>query len=150
MRTILSVALLLLAVSCGPNHGTKLEQETPRGQAAIYYTEAVDAAVADKVFQSMIAANYHFGTDLDVQLDKVQGRLTMRICNDNLEAIDEVVKNGEKDGNLSYMRGLAVHISRAIDGEEIDFVLCRLQLDKPYYTLNYQPLESLGSPKEEK
>jgi hypothetical protein len=138
MRTLASLALLFIATSCGPNLGTKLQEETPRGTATFYHTAAVDAATAGKVFKAMIDGNYNFGKELAVQLDKVADRLTLRTCHDNMDSIASVIKDGEKDGSVSYMHGLALHVSKAIDNQEVDVVMCKLRIAEPFYTVKWQ------------
>lgn len=140
MRTLVLLVFVLLATSCGPNHGVQLKQDTPSGTAMMYHTKAVDVELANKVFQAMLRAKYNFGK-LTVQLDKVDDRLTLRTCHDNVDAIDSIIKDGDEDGAIGYSRGLARHISKAIDNQEIDVELCRLTLADPFYTVKWKAPE---------
>lgn len=111
-------ALLLLLPACGAgeSYGTEMVKETPVTTAKMYHTDAVDAALADRVFQAMVDGNYNFASDLPEQLDRVAGRLTLRLCNDNEDSIAAMLADPQ-DGAINYFHGLAGHISRAIGGE---------------------------------
>jgi len=101
----------------------------------MFYTENVDPALAQKVFDRMIEANYNFASNLPEQLDRVDGRLVLRLGNDNEDSIADVIANGEESGVTNYMHGLAYFVSEAVGGESVDIILCRKTLDDPYYTV---------------
>ncbi|MBC8329649.1 MAG: hypothetical protein H8E31_13000 [Planctomycetes bacterium] len=134
--------LLILTLSaCGGGWGTELRQDTPLGAATMFRSDAVDAATAQKAFEAMIAANYNFASDLPEQIDRVDGRLTLRLCNDNQDSIAAIEADGEADGAVRYTHGLARHVSQAVGGEPVDVVLCRLTLDQPFYTVRWKSEE---------
>lgn len=138
-----SLASLVLLIPCaaGGNGeskwGTEMSQETPIATATMYYSDAVDAALAKSIFQAMIDANYNFASGLPEQVDRVDGRLTLRLGNDNQESISEIIAEGEENGAVSYFHGLALHLSGIASGEEIDIVLCRESLDDAFYTVKW-------------
>ena len=55
------------------------------------------------------------------------------------QAIDAILANGESEGAVSYMHGLAKQVSTVAGGEPVDVVLCRKTLDDPYYTVVWKP-----------
>lgn len=123
-------------VSCGgPDWGAELKKDTNFGRATMFYTENVDQALAQKVFDRMIEANYNFASNLAEQLDRIDGRLTLRLGNDNEDSIAEVIATGEESGVTSYMHGLAYVLSQAVGGEPVDIILCRESLDDSFYTV---------------
>ncbi len=141
MRLSIFALLPLLLGACGGSEwGTELSQQTPQCLATIYHSEAVDPALAQQVFQAMIDGQYNFASGLPEQIDRVDGRLTLRLGNDNEESMASVLANGEDDGVVSYMRGLASHVSQAVGGEPVDIVLCRKVLSEPYYTVVWKML----------
>lgn len=129
--------LTLPACGAGESHGTEMVKETPVAQATMYYTDAVDPALADKVFQAMVDGNYNFASDLPEQVDRVAGRLTLRLCNDNEDSIAAMLADPD-DGAINYFHGLAGHVSRAIGDEEVDIQLCRLKLDDPFLDIPWE------------
>ena len=133
--------LLLLTSSCGRDWGTELSQTTPQGQATLYHTAAVEEGLAREVLQAMVDANYNFASNLPEQLDRVDGRLTLRLGNDNEDTMREIEAQGEAQGTVHYMHGMARHLSSAIGGEPVDVVLCRATLDQPFYTVSWQEQE---------
>jgi len=44
-----------------------------------------------------------------------------------------------QDGAINYFHGLAGHISRNIDGEQVDIVLCREKLEEVFLELPWDP-----------
>lgn len=123
-------------VSCGgPEWGTELKKDTNYGRATMFSSEAVDQALAQKVFDRMIEANYNFASNLPEQIDRIDGRLTLRLGNDNEESIAEVIATGEESGVTNYMHGLAYVLAEAAGGEPLDIILCRESLDDPFYTV---------------
>ncbi|MAW59616.1 MAG: hypothetical protein CMJ94_02130 [Planctomycetes bacterium] len=135
----LAPALLLLLPACGNGaYGTEMVKDTPVARATMYHTDAVDAALADQVFQAMVDGAYNFASDLPEQVDRVNGRLTLRLCNDNEDTIATMLAD-PTDGAYNYFHGLAGHVSRAIGGEQVDIVLCRLKLDDPYVDIPWDP-----------
>ncbi len=131
--------LVGLVGACGGSEwGAEMSQETPQGMATMFRGPAVEEGVAQRVFDAMVAGQYNFASGLPEQVDRVDGRLVLRLGNDNEESIADVEANGEASGVVSYMHGLAAHVSQAIGGEAVDIVLCRRSLDAPYYTVKWQ------------
>ena len=132
-----SLLLLLPCAACGNGEskwGTEMSQVTPVTTATMFYTEAVDAALAQTVFQAMTDANYNFASDLPEQVDRIQGRLSLRLGNDNKDSIASMLADPE-DGAISYFHGLAWQVSQAAGGEEVDIILCRESLDDAFMTI---------------
>jgi len=138
MKRLIPLALLLcIACPTGGNWGTELSRDLGDHEATMYHTAAVDAGLADKVLDALVAVNYNFRGNLPEQLDRVEGRLVLRLANDNEDAIAALLANGEADGNAMYMHGLAREVSKAAGGEPVDIVLCKRTLDAPYYTVTW-------------
>lgn len=135
----LFVVPFLFACSSGSEWGTELVRDVHDYQATMYYSDAVDPAVANEVFDAMVEMNYNFRSDLPEQLDRVDGRLTLRLGNDNPDTIAAVIRDGEDEGAVNYMHGLAYVVSQAVGGEPVDVILCRETLDDPYYTVVWTP-----------
>lgn len=136
---IASLLALVLLASCGNKWGRELRQTTPLGEATIYHSEAVDEATARKVFQVMLDSAYNFASNLPEQIDKVDGRITLRLGNDNEDSLADVAANEMKSGVSIYCRHLAWTVSKAIDGQPVDIVLCRKSLDEQVYTVRWDP-----------
>lgn len=83
----------------------------------------------------MIEANYNFASNLPEQIDRIDGRLTLRLGNDNEESIAEMIADGEESGVTNYMHGLAYVISQEAGGEPVDIIMCRESLDDSFYTV---------------
>ena len=133
---VLAPLLASALVSCsGSSWGKELKKDAHYGRATMFYTENVDPALAQKVFDRMIEANYNFASNLPEQLDRVDGRLVLRLGNDNEDSIADVIANGEESGVTNYMHGLAYFVSEAVGGESVDIILCRESLDDPFYTV---------------
>jgi len=139
LRLSLIAVPLLFACSSGSEWGTELVRDIHDYQATMYYSEAVDPAVANDVFDAMVEMNYNFRSDLPEQIDRVDGRLTLVLGNDNQDTIASVIKNGEDEGAVNYMHGLAYVVSQAVGGEPVDIVLCRETLAEPFYTVVWTP-----------
>ena len=137
-RVLTLLAFGFLA-SCGSKWGRELRQTTPLGDATIYYSDAVDEATARKVFQVMLDTAYNFASNLPEQIDKVDGRITVRLGNDNEDSMADVAANQMKSGVSVYCRNLARFVSKAIDGQPVDIVLCRKSLDEPVFTVRWDP-----------
>ncbi|MHC4837940.1 MAG: hypothetical protein ACYTF3_07110 [Planctomycetota bacterium] len=136
----LLVLLPLAACSGGASLGTELRMDTPLNTTAtLSYTEAVDRALAETVLARMVEGNYNFGSNLPEQLDRVDGRLTLRLGNDNEDTIADVIADAEGSGVLNYMHGLAFFVSQAIDGEAIDVELHRETLGEPFHVVTWDP-----------
>lgn len=108
----------------------------------MYYSSAVDPALAEKVFAAMVDGAYNFASDLPEQVDRINGRLTLRLCNDNKESIAAMLADPE-DGAIKYFHGLAGHVSRAIEGEQVDIILCREELADEFMTIAWDSDEHL-------
>ncbi len=133
---VLAPLLVSALVSCsGSSWGKELKKDAHYGRATMFYTENVDPALAQKVFDRMIEANYNFASNLPEQLDRVDGRLVLRLGNDNEDSIAEAIAIGEESGVISYMHGLAFVLAEAAGGEPVDIILCRESLDDPFYTV---------------
>lgn len=133
---VLAPLLAGTLLSCGGSSwGEELTKDTFYGRASIFYSDGVDAALAQKIFDRMIEANYNFASNLPEQIDRVDGRLLLRLGNDNEESIAEVIETGEESGVVSYMHGLAYVISQESAGEPVDIVLCRESLGDSFYTV---------------
>lgn len=126
---------LLLLCACGSKWGTELQRDMHYGSATIFHSEAVDAATASKVFTALTDAQYNFASNLPEQIDRVNGRLTLRLCNDNEDSIAAIVAAGEKEPAIRYFEGLAYEVSKVLGGEPVDIVLCRKSLDEPFFTV---------------
>lgn len=134
-KTILLSLLLCVACPAGSDWGTELSREFGDTQATMFHSASVDAELAGKVLDAMVAANYNFYSDLPEQLDRVDGRLVLRLGNDNEESLTEVLDEGEESGVVNYMHGLAWQVSQAAGGEPVDVALCRKTLDDEVYTV---------------
>ena len=130
-----SFLFLAFAAGCSNKLGEELAKDQPNGRATMFHTEAVDAATAAKVFGAMLEVNYNFAANLPEQIDRVQGRLTLRLGNDNEQTIAAVIQNGDKESVIRYFEGLAQAVSKAIGNEPVDIVLCRTSLDEPFHTV---------------
>lgn len=140
-RWIAPALLLASLAACGSSEsswGTEMVKETPVATATMFYSAAVDAALADKLFQAMVDANYNFASNLPEQIDRIEGVLTLRLGNDNEESIAEIIKEGESNGAVSYFHGLANHLSPLAEGEPIDIILCRKDLADEFYTVKWK------------
>ncbi|MBL8756027.1 MAG: hypothetical protein JNK15_22220, partial [Planctomycetes bacterium] len=134
------VSLLFVVTACGgPSLGTELVKDMPYGKATIFHTEAVDAATAAKVFAAMTDATYNFASNLPEQIDRVNGRLTLRLGNDNQDTIAKVEKNGTAEPVIRYFEGLSQHVGKAVGGEAVDIVLCKKTLAEPFFTVPGKP-----------
>jgi len=138
MKKLLILALALPAACGGSSWGTELTRETPQGTATLYHTDAVAPELAGQVFDAMVASAYNFASDLDEQVDRVDGRLLLRLCNDNEDSINDMIADPAGSGLLSYFNGLAYQVSQAIGGEELDISLCRLSLDDEFYLVTWE------------
>lgn len=137
MKRLLPVTLLLAFAACsGSEWGTELSQETNVGTATMFYSDAVDEETAQKVFQAMIDANYNFASDLPEQVDMIEGVLTLRLGNDNKSSILEIMEIGYESGVISYMEGLAAHVSSAV-GTPVDIILCKKTLDDAFFEVKW-------------
>lgn len=137
MKRILPTILLLAFAACsGSEWGTELSQETNVATATMFYSDAVDVETAQKVFDALIDANYNFASNLPEQVDMVEGVLTLRLCNDNKSSVQEVLDMGYESGVISYMKGLASHVSSAT-GTPVDIFLCRLTLDDVFFKVKW-------------
>ncbi|MDF1799405.1 MAG: hypothetical protein P1V81_09540 [Planctomycetota bacterium] len=141
MRNLIILSLLV-CVACpgGSDLGTELSRDLGDHQATMFHTASVDAELADAVLDALVKVNYNFRGDRPEQLDRVNGRLVLRLANDNEDAIAEVLANGEDDGNVMYMHQLAREVSKVAGGEPVDIVLCHLTVDEPYYTVAWTEL----------
>ena len=141
MRNLRSLPLLMLLAACpsGSNWGTELTRDFFEAKATMFYTDAVDPELAGRVLDAMVEMNYNFRSNLPEQLDRVDGSLTLRLGNDNEDTIAAILANGESEGAVSYMHGLAKQVSTVAGGEPVDVVLCRKTLDDPYYTVVWKP-----------
>lgn len=140
MRALTATLILLpFAAACGSSFGKELRKEMPYGVATIYQAQAVDDATAAKAFAAMTDAAYNFASNLPEQIDRVGGRLTLRLCNDNEESIAAIVKAGTAEPAIRYFEGLAHAVSQAVGGEAIDIVLCRRTLAEPFFTVTGKP-----------
>ncbi len=128
---IILLPMLCLLASCG---GQTLKQ----GEATMSYTDEVQKEVAQKVFQRMIERNYNFASNLPEEVDRINGRLTLRLGNDNEDSIQAIMKFKEQDGAVFYMHGLARSVSDAVGGEPVDIILCRRNLGDHFYTVKWQ------------
>ena len=135
LRLSLCAVPSLFACSSGSEWGTELVRDIHDYQATMYYTDAVDSVVANDVLDAMVEMNYNFRSDLPEQVDRIDGRLTLVLGNDNEDTIASVIKNGEEEGAVNYMHGLAYVVSQAVGGEPVDIVLCRETLAEPFYTV---------------
>lgn len=136
----LALPALLLA-ACGSESGKwgkELSRDQPYGKATIYRSAAVDDATAAAVFGVMIDMQYNFASNLPEQIDRVNGRLTLRLGNDNEGTVKGVEANGDKEPVIRYFEGLALQVSRALRGEPVDVVLCRQSLDEPFHTVTWR------------
>ena len=124
-----------ISCSSGSSWGVEMEGVTPAGTATMFHTEAVKPELARKVFDAMMAANYNFASNLPEQIDRVDGRLNLRLGNDNQDSIAEILGNGESDGAVKYMHNLAKMISQTAGGEAVDVILCRTDLNDAFYTV---------------
>jgi hypothetical protein len=138
-RSFLFLVPFLVACSSGSDLGTELVREVHDYEATMHHTDAVDPAVANEVFDAMVKMNYNFRSGLPKQIDRVDGRLTLRLGNDNEDTIAAVLRDGEDEGAVNYMHGLAHIVSQAVGGEPVDVILCRKTLDQPYYTVAWTP-----------
>lgn len=136
---ILAFPLCLTACSGGSEWGTELSKTTPVCEATIFVSENVDAALAERIFQAMVDSNYNFASNLPEQIDRVDGRLTLRLGGDNEESIASIIANGEEDGAVSYHHSMAHHLSTFANDEPIDIILCRESLSDEYYTVKWTP-----------
>ncbi|MGB0953492.1 MAG: hypothetical protein ACPG31_09710 [Planctomycetota bacterium] len=147
MSRLLYLAPLLLCLlpSCSGGGGTDWGEEmslpTQQGKATMYHTAAVNLQTAGSVLSSMVEANYNFASNLPEQVDRVDGKLTLRLCNDNRETIGEIKVEGVEHGAVSYFQGLAHHVSKAVGGEEVIIILCEETLDTPFYTVDWLPID---------
>jgi hypothetical protein len=135
--SLASLILFLPCTACGTGEskwGTEMSQETPITTATMYYSAAVAPELAEQVFQSMIDGAYNFASNLPEQVDRIQGRLTLRLGNDNKDSIAAMISDPE-DGAIRYFHGLAGQVSRAVGGEEVDVILCRESLDDAFLTI---------------
>lgn len=139
MRTFLPILLapFVFAACGGPSLGKELTRDMPYGRATISHTEAVDDATADRVFQVMLDSAYNFASNLPEQIDRVNGRLTLRLGNDNEDSIAGIVKNGTAEPVVRYFEGLAFAVSKGIGGEPVDIVLCRKSIAEPFFTVTW-------------
>lgn len=140
-----SLSLAFCCASCGngaSSWGTEMTRESEMVTATMYYSDAVDPALAEKVFQAMMDGAYNFASNLPEQVDRVDGRLTLRLGNDNKDSIASMIAD-PTDGAISYFHGLAGHLSRAVGGEEVDIVLCRETLDDVFLTLAWDQSKHL-------
>ncbi|RMH04899.1 MAG: hypothetical protein D6702_01955 [Planctomycetota bacterium] len=137
MRTVLLCLLALSPVAAcgGSSWGTEMVLETPFSKATMFRGPNVEQSVAEAAFEAMVEANYNFASGLGEQVDRVDGRLTLRLALDNEDTITSIEADGEKDAAVSYHRGLAAQVSRAVGGEPVDIVLCKFSLDRPFYTV---------------
>ena len=139
MRALATCCLTVMLASCGSKWGKELVKDMPYGKATIHHSAAVDDATAAKVFAAMTEGAYNFASNLPEQIDRSNGRLVLRLGNDNENSIAAIVKDGEKDPGILYFEGLANHVSQAIGGESVDIVLCRKSLDEPFHTVAWKP-----------
>lgn len=132
-----AASLLCVLVSCsgGSQWGVEMEGTTPAGAATMFHTEAVKPGLAQKIFDAMIGASYNFASNLPEQIDRVNGRLTLRLGNDNQDSIAAILADGESDGAVKYMHGLANMVSQTAGGEAVDIILCRADLSDEFYTV---------------
>jgi len=142
LRCTFCLFLLTALPACGSggnvSWGVEISKHTPLAMATMYHSAAVDATTADQVFQLLIDVNYNFASNLPVQVDRMAGRLTLRLGNDNKESIAEIIAEGEDNGAVSYFRGLAPYLSSNLGGQEVDIILCREDLADEFYTLKWQ------------
>lgn len=147
MPRILSLVLLLLctlpACSGGSSAdwGEEMSLPTPQGKATLYRSAAIDLETAGKVLSAMVDASYNFASNLPEQVDRVDGVLTLRLCNDNRESIDEIKAEGESHPAVSYFQGMTHHVSKALGGEEVVIILCEETLDTPFFTVEWKPID---------
>ena len=137
MQRFFPIILLLAFASCsGSEWGTELSKETDVGLATMFYSEAVDVETAQKVFDSLVDANYNFASNLPEQVDLVDGVLTLRLGNDNKSSILEILEIGYDSGVINYMKRLAAHVSSAV-GTPVDIILCRKTLDDAFFEVKW-------------
>jgi predicted Zn-dependent protease with MMP-like domain len=132
-----ALALLLVACPSGSDWGAELTRPFGDTQATMFYADGVDPGLAGEVLDALVEANYNFYSGLPEQLDRVDGRLTLRLGNDNEDSMADVLAEGEASGVVSYMHGLARVVSEAVGGEPVDIVLCRETLDEVVYTVTW-------------
>lgn len=136
----LALPVLVFAACAGgtTRWGEEMSRETATGEATIYRTDAVEPDTAATVLRTMVELNYNFGSDLPEQIDRVDGRLTLRLVTNNEDTIGSIRANGEDDGAVWYHRELARRVSHALGGEPVDVVLCAGSLDEPFYTMAWE------------
>lgn len=146
IRFLLPAALLVCVAACSgeasQDWGEELTAPIPQGTATLYRSAAVDLDTANKVLAAMTDGNYNFAAGLPEQIDMVDGRLTLRLGNDNQDTIAEIKAEGDAHAAVSYFHGLANHVSRALDGAEIDIILCEETLDTPFHTVKWTPQQN--------
>ncbi len=135
---VVFLAALLPSCSGGTSWGEEMSLETPVGTATLFRSEEVSVVTAATAFQAMVDANYNFASNLPEQIDRIDGRLTLRLGNDNEDSIASIIADGEDDGAVSYAHGLAGVVSQAVGGEEVDIILCRKKLDDEFYTVKWK------------
>jgi len=137
----LAALLLLTLAACGSKWGVEMIQTVGSDKATMFRGEQVSVPDATKVFSTLVGFGYNFNSDLPEQVDRVDGVLTLRLGNDNADSIAAIIKDGESDGAVNYMRGLAFMVSAAMESEPVDIVLCRESLDDSFYTIKWQAPE---------
>lgn len=140
MKFLVGIGLILIFPACSGSSswGEEMSRETPVARATMFRGDSVSAEIAAKVFEKMVAVNDNFASDLPEQVDRVDGRLTLRLGNDNEDSIQDVMDHQEESGVTSYMRGLAAAVSAAVGGEPVDIILCRQRLDQPFHTVVWE------------
>lgn len=142
MRAFPLASLLLLVPysACGQGEskwGTEISQVTSMATATLYYSDAVTPEQAARVLQAMIDSRFNFGANMPEQVDRIQGRLSLRLGYDN-SISTAFLQTDPEDDIFRYFHSLAWRISEATGGEVVDIILCRESLDEAVMTLAWQ------------
>jgi hypothetical protein len=111
MKTLLSLALVCLLVSCGHNHGKSVSDKGHK----LYYVEPVTEAQAKDVLNWLHEIQHNFGQpQVPFQLSKKHNKYIFKYAS---------MKDAEKDpGNIRYMEGFTSELSKRL-GAPVDVIL---------------------------
>jgi hypothetical protein len=130
--------LLSFLAACGDPWGKEIERAMPYGVATLIQSSLVDDDTAARVFSAMTATDYNFAANLPEQVDRIDGRLVLRLATDDDKAVQSIRRNRDADPAVRYFEGLAEQVSLAVDGEPVDIVVCHKKLDRPVHTIAWR------------
>jgi hypothetical protein len=130
--------LLLFLAACGDPWGKAIERPMPYGVASLFHTGEVDDETATRVLSAMTATDYNFAANLPEQVDRVDGRMVLRLATDDPRVVQSLRKRRDADPSVRYFEGLAEQVSLAVDGEPVDIVVCDRRLDRPVHTIAWR------------